>query len=152
MLNYQNDNLIFIKKYYEDDGARRLAHLVKQGNNKAIFEMALDLSALIPSKSIIIPTPSSKGYATETLIIANQIAKLKNCIVKDIVKGKKRESLYEMKKENKDIPEDFFGFYLTEDKPLKKVFIIDTVYDTGETLNAITKLIPNSILITHSKS
>ena len=45
-----------------------------------------------------------------------------------------------------------FWSYPIEEQPKNKVFILDTVFDTGKTINSVAKLFNSYQLITHSKS
>lgn len=143
--------MIFVKNYYKDFGARELAHRVKSKDQKALQLMAEDISAILPPNVIIVPVPSRNGHATDTLDIAQIIVSLNGGKVLDILKGKERESLYSLKKDNKKIDKDFFGFYLVGDEPDSVYYVLDTVVDTGRTLNEISKLLSSPLFVCHSK-
>lgn len=144
-------NLLFSKNYYQDTGARELAHRVKNKDKKSIYIMAQEIAAILPKNITIIPTPSRIGHATDTLELAKIIIEINDGKILDIIKGSKRESLYYIKKENKQISDNFFGFYLTEKEPTEPYYILDTVCDTGKTLKDIKKLFSNPNFVVHSK-
>jgi predicted amidophosphoribosyltransferase len=108
-------------------------------------------SAVLPfSDRLLVPVPSQTGHATNTLQLAKQISQLTGLPVLDIVKGRKRASWYTLKLDalvGIDGTNKFFGFHLISDiKPYNPV-IVDTVIDTGLTINAITKLFNKTALI-----
>lgn len=143
--------MLFVKNYYKDSGARELAHKVKNKDSEALRLMAEEISFILPKNITIIPTPSRKGYATDTLDIAKIIVEINGGNVLDIIKGKERDSLYDIKKDNNLVPDDFFGFYLVGEVPDSVYYVLDTVFDTGTTFNAVKKILPNPLFICHSK-
>jgi hypothetical protein len=150
---YQENNVISCFDYYQQPKSRELAHKAKNGGYKALLKIAKQMSLWIPDGSILIPTPSRDGIATDSLIIANEISRLRKVIVKDIVTGIKRDSLYDIKKSGKEVPDDFFNFSIKNNNHelCKNIYIVDTVFDTGSTTNEILKLIPNAKILTHSR-
>lgn len=98
----------------------------------AIDIAARDMALLIPKSAILVPMPSHHGYATDTLILANKIASIKHCVVKDILKGASRLSSYEAKKQG--VSTDF-GFYLTEE-PQGVIYYVDNIVASGATAKA----------------
>lgn len=149
----QENNIISCFDYYRQPQARELAHRAKSGDNDALLKMAKQMSLWIPSDSILVPTRSRDGVATDSLVIANEISRLRKVIVKDVVIGPKRESLYNLKKSGNDIPKNFFQFILISNKikTSDNIYIVDTVFDTGITTSEILKLIPNAKVLTHSR-
>jgi len=96
---------------------------------------ASEMARFVNKGDILIPIPSRKGYATHTLDLANAIAKITGAEVKDIMKGKDRQSSYETKKEGKTLSTDDFGFHLTEPVGGSVVYI-DNVASSGATARA----------------
>jgi hypothetical protein len=150
---YQVDNVISCFDYYRQAQARDLAHKAKIGDNDSLLKMAKQMSLWMPDDSVLIPSPSRTGVATDTLIIANEISRLRKVRVLDVVTGNERRSLYDMKKEGGEIPDGFFNYRLksSEIKSCDTVYIIDTVFDTGRTTGELLKLIPNAKVLTHSR-
>lgn len=143
-----------IASYYQTPGARKLAHLVKKGNKAAISQMAQELSHLIKNlhqeKLVLVPIPSRLGFATETLELSQQLALLCNVNVKDVIRGVNRESLYDLKKSGISVDSRFFKFELIQSIDGLPV-LIDTVLDTGLTMNAAAQLFNDKLTVTHSR-
>ncbi|CAH7416129.1 hypothetical protein VCHA53O466_50316 [Vibrio chagasii] len=148
---FDGRNVISSMDYYEDSGAREVAHGIKKGDKSAMLTAAKDMAKHIPDGYTIIPTPSSGGKATDTLIIANMISEITGAQVADIVSGEKRKSLYDMKKSGENIDGDLFHYTLTGEVP-EKAIILDTVFDTGRTISAVSDALggDSCIAIVHS--
>lgn len=127
--------------------AKEISHKVKGESTvglpipEAERDMALDIAArdmarLLPSNVVLVPIPSHKGYATDTLLLAKRIAVLAHCKVSDILKGKDRTSSYLAKREGKVLTDEDYGFYLTETPPTRVVYI-DNVISSGSTARAV---------------
>jgi predicted amidophosphoribosyltransferase len=141
------NTIISVADYYGTKGASELVHRVKNNDVAAIEIMARAMAVVameyLPVDSVLIPVPSHTGHATNTLRLAEQISQLTGLQVLDIVKGKKREPWYALKQQNnleKVITYEFFGFYLTDYTNDNEPVIVDTVRDTGCTINTIIKL------------
>lgn len=154
--------LIFAKNYYKDKGAREVAHGIKEDDLDSIFEAADEMyEALKPYVNdmvngggiTFIPVPSRKGKADTTFKLAslvsqritNKTPKWRDGTVtfENILQGNERESLYELKKAGKNIPDgDFFGYRLTGELPQKgTIILVDGVYATGVTMDAARKAV-----------
>lgn len=142
---------IIFKTYYNQGDSRTLCHLFKEGSMEAIHIMAERMSLLVPSESILIPVPSRYGYATNTLILANEIARISGSPVADILKGVNRESNYIAKKQGHPLHINDLGFYKTGDTSLTPCFV-DNVIDTGVTMNAALKVFGYGVGLVYSRS
>lgn len=134
-----------MKLYHNYKDVRKICHEIKNRNKYALqtcSNFLLNLN-IIDNNSIIIPAPQHEGYAIYTLEIAKNIAKETGAIIKDIVRSYPRESLYYIKKTNKNIK---LHFYLTDIiRENNKIFLLDNVLDTGKTFYTIQNLINRRI-------
>lgn len=120
--------------YYYDKNIREICHEIKKNNLECCEIMANYFlnQEIIKEGDILIPIPQHNGYSIYTKQIAQLISLQTNAIVEDIIKSKPRETLYELKKQNKKVSLDFFlAKNLKEIK--SNVFLIDNVLDTGQT-------------------
>ena len=120
--------------YYYDKNIREICHEIKKNNLECCEIMANYFlnQEIIREGDILIPIPQHNGYSIYTKQIAQLISLQTNAIVEDIIKSKPRETLYELKKQNKKVSLDFFlSKNLKEIK--SNVFLIDNVLDTGQT-------------------
>ncbi len=135
--------IITAANYYQTLGARDLCHGLKEGDSAAIAIVATRMAqylAMLPPDSVLIPIPSHTGHATATLSLAEQLAKLSGLPVANIIKGRNREPLYAIKQNGQSIPSKFFGFFTTATLNDKPYVLIDSVYDTGQTVHSAAKL------------
>ena len=135
------EHLKNIASYYGSSGARELAHKVKVGDIEAVQEMAAKLAPIISKGYFLIPIPNRSGSAITTMQLALEISKITGNPIVDIIKGKNRKSLYEIKKEGGCPDSNFLGFYLNGEKP-EKAILLDTVYATGRTMYEASRLLP----------
>ena len=78
---------------------RKLSKDVKKNDSTAIAIAALLLSQLITPNAVLIPVPQSSGKAEYTLELANTIRIIRqDCEVVDILSGRTRKKLYDIKK------------------------------------------------------
>ncbi len=151
--------ILSVADYYATRTARKLAHEVKEDNAEAISEMAADmieiLAGLIPMNSVLVPVPSSKGFASNTLALAHKISEVTNIPVRDVVRGYHREPWYVLKQKGLTatvVSEQYFGFHLKESIGSDIPVIIDSVYDTGRTTDTLLRLLNRpAIIVTHSR-
>lgn len=136
------NKLISLNDYYSAPGARDLAHSVKEGDNVACLKIAEEIaySFRFPKDAVIIPMPSSKGFATSNLMICNRIAEITKTSVSDCIKGHGREKLYDLKKNGSEIEKNFFGFKKVIEPKDGVYFIFDVVVDSARTMLAAKKL------------
>ena len=151
-LTSQGDaGVVFVADYYVDKGARELSHKVKDGDAAAIKEMAEAMAARAPRGAVFIPAPSRSGKADQALQLANIIAEKTGGTVSDIISGKSRESLYDVKKRGDKAGSEFFGFETTGPRPDGNVYIVDSVYDTGATATQLAELVGADGVLVYAK-
>lgn len=130
-------------RYYDGD-ARKIAHLLKDNNHKAIEMVAARLSNMISPFAVIVPIPNRCGYARETLELAKVLSKYSGVPIADVLKGNQRDSLYEIKKEGGILTEAELGFRQVSPLPFyRKPILLDNVADTGLTAKAAYHAIAN---------
>lgn len=139
-----------VASYYNTKGARELAHRVKQGDMNAVRQMARDMASLVPEDAILVPIPSRTGRATTTKALADEISALTGRPVVDVLQGKARPSLYEMKKSGQGIPDDALSMRVVGDFPSGRVVLVDNVSATGATVRAARQSLPGADAIVHS--
>lgn len=127
---------------YYNKKVRELCHGVKVNDCIAIKEMAeyfINLG-IVNKNTIIIPSPQHIGYAQYTKEIAEIVANETKALVKDVLRCKPHEGMYQMKHKGKiKIPE----FYLTESIEGNEIYFLDNVIATGTTYREAKKLIKN---------
>lgn len=142
-------NVIAAARY---ENVRALCHALREKNNVGAIESAAELLyPLLPHTVWLIPVPSHNGTAGVTMELAVCLwgkalaGKKKSVSILTGLIGKARESLYEMKKANRDISRCELG--LEADYHLRQmvriageqgvpVMLLDTVVDTGTTARA----------------
>lgn len=122
--------------------AREICHASKQEQVLSIETASTLMAPHIQPDATLVPVPSRHGYATQTLELAQHISNLLGCPIADVVKGKARKSLYEIKKYGGTFKCEDFDFSIIGDCG-KSPLIIDFVFATGLTVASIAKLIPN---------
>ncbi len=127
---------------YYNKKVREICHGVKENDYMAVREMAeffINLG-VITKNSILIPAPQHIGYAKYTKSIAEIIAKETKASIKDVLRCKPHEGMYQIKKSGRvKIPE----FYITEEVKGDNVYFLDNVIATGTTYREAKKLITN---------
>ena len=128
--------------YYEPS-VRTIAKELKQEKASAIKEVVDFLSKQVTEEDVLIPMPSRFGFATDTQKLAEKISEKTGAKVFDCLVGKKRESIYELKKTNQDVSEFEFDFQINCEIPkARNYFIVDNVIGTGTTMkNALMNVI-----------
>ena len=128
--------------YYEPS-VRTIAKELKQEKASAIKEVVDFLSKQVTEEDVLIPMPSRYGFATDTQKLAEKISEKTGAKVFDCLVGKKRESIYELKKTNQDVSDFEFDFQINCEIPkARNYFIVDNVIGTGVTMkNALTNVI-----------
>lgn len=134
------------------ENVRALCHALRGKNNVGAIASAAELLyPLLPETVWLIPVPSHNGTAGVTMNLAVRLwgkalaGKKKSVSILTGLTGKARESLYEMKKANRDISRCELG--MEADYHLQKmvriageqgipVMLLDTVVDTGTTATA----------------
>jgi hypothetical protein len=106
-------------KNYQDDGIREICHLLKKGDLPTIKNVAKFLSKQVSENDILIPMPSRKGCVTDnhSLLLSNEIAKISGARVYSDLCGDERDSLYDIKKQNKNLKDVDLGLFLKSELP-----------------------------------
>jgi hypothetical protein len=134
--------------YYATPDVRELCHKAKQGDPVALNVIAETLSTRIGSSDTIVPTPNRNGEAGVVGDICRRISYITNCNIWDGLVGNKRESIYDAKKRGRPLTGEALGFALKTPPPSTALTIIDTIEDTGTTLDAALSLLPNAQSLT----
>lgn len=146
----QGFNLKFSAYYYRSEGARLLAHQLKQGCTWAAKCMANEMVKLMPENGVLIPIPSRTGKATSNLLIARHLSSHTGLPVRDVIIGNSRESIYQLKKQGTAVRRDFFGYRLRSNAA-GNIILIDGVCATGITADAAASLFAaRPTLVVHS--
>ncbi len=136
---------------YRKDGRTETAHAMKEGANWAIYKAAAEMVKYIPTNAVLVPMPSHTGRATYTLELCKRIARETAAEVCDYLKGKERETLYNLKKQGRHILPAKLGFYLSQPIPSgKRVIIIDNVVATGTTAAAAVRAIGGGVVFAYA--
>jgi len=144
-------DIIYCHDYYSEPGVRETAHLIKDGNPSAIQKAAKEMAALVSSKDILVPIPSRTGKATTTLLLTKAIARLSGARVANILLGKNRQALYDLKQTGKKVDDSFFGYNLINSPKRGNIILIDNVYATGATANAAANDLPDAKVLVYAK-
>lgn len=132
---------IWYNNYFHVD-TREICHEIKNRNEECCKIMADFFLAqeVIDSQCLLIPAPQHEGYAIYTKLIADMIASKSGARVLDIIKSNPRKTLYEYKQAHQKIS---LNFLPTEKLFVdnKKVFLVDNVLHTGQTLEACKKVV-----------
>lgn len=143
---YQTSSKMIYQSYYYSPGVRNICHAVKHNNSHAVRIIAeyLTEQADIKPHDIIIPVPQHTGKAVYNKAIANIIATRTGAKIADILRCKPRETLYKQKLRQ---PEQLHtDFYLADEIPTGKIYIIDNVIATGQTIFDICELLNTSFI------
>lgn len=130
-------------------------HLVKKGF--VDMDDARFLADALPDPFVLIPVPGHEGTPTKTLhlarcVLAEALNAGKKGVVRAVLVGNRRESLYEVKKRGGTAGDSFFGFRLRHhvyDRRELDLFaglgyhivLLDNVVDTGATAEAALEVI-----------
>ena len=138
----------YCHNYYEE-GVPEICHAMKDGDEEAIDKMAKEMARYVSPGTTLIPVPSRNGTATTTKKLAGMIGWYSGCDVADILRGRQRKSVYDMKKEGMSISADMLGMSLDGDIPAKPV-LVDNVVATGTTAMAALSVIPNAKILAYA--
>ena len=136
---------------YRAERRNETAHAMKEGANWAIYKAAAEMVKYIPTNAVLVPMPSHTGRATYTLELCKRIARETAAEVCDYLRGKERETLYNLKKQGRHILPAKLGFYLSQPIPSgKRVIIIDNVVATGTTAAAAVRAIGGGVVFAYA--
>lgn len=131
--------------------SRMMAHALKDGNWSTVIEAAYLMAPLVPKNAVLIPMPSHSGYADAMLKLAKAISWISGAEVLDVLKGKQRKTVYELKRNGKKVSASDLGYYTTASIPEGKVaVVVDNVCDTGLNATAAANAIGGCVLITYA--
>ena len=134
------------QSYYKTPGVRNICHAVKHNNFHAVRVIAeyLTEQANIKRHDIIVPVPQHTGRAIYNRAIADIIATRTGADICDVLRCKPRETLYKQKlRQSEQLHTDF---YLVDEIPTGKIYIIDNVIATGKTIFDISELLNTSFI------
>ena len=114
---------------------RSICRKVKEGDNEAMEKAANLLCRFVKQNDVLVPVPGRFGQALYTLSLAIRIAYKTGCKIENCLYGEQRESLCDLKQEERPLFEpEFKKKYMV---PAKRHYILlDNVYDTGRTAMA----------------
>ena len=139
-----------LKIWYNDyfqGNTREICHEIKNRNKECCKIMAdffLE-QEIINKQCLLIPAPQHEGYAIYTKMIADMIASKSGANVLDVIKSEPRKPLYEYKQKNQRI---VLNFKITEKLFVEnqKVFLVDNVLNTGQTLKTCQNVIGHQLI------
>lgn len=139
-----------VKIWYNDyfyGNIREICHEIKNRNRECCEVMAdffLE-QEIIDEDCLLIPAPQHEGYAIYTKEIAEMIASESGARVLDIIKSSPRRTLYEYKQNHQRIT---LNFMATEKLFVdgQKIFLVDNVLHTGQTLQACQALLGQQVI------
>lgn len=142
------DKVKFNSYYYADEKCRDICHGLKKHDHNAIRTASAEMVKNIPDNAIIVPMPSSPGYATYTKDMCDEIKKLNPSLdVKDVLKCNSRDQLYELKQKGFEADSKYFNFHLDGSLPKDRpVYLVDNVLATGTTFKHAQEVVPNANL------
>lgn len=137
------------------DDVRVSCHLVKQGFVDVLD--AIHLAGALPERFVIVPVPGHDGTAATMLplarcILAEAVKAGKKGVIRAVLVGNRRKSVYEAKKQGEPVKDTRFGFrlrYPVHDRRELEMFadigyhvvLLDNVVDTGATAEAALKVV-----------
>jgi predicted amidophosphoribosyltransferase len=130
--------------YYGTPGLREIAHGVRNGDDQAIAAAAERMADRVSKGDVLVPMPGHTGRAIGTLKLAHAIAaRVPGVKVADVLRGNARESHYEAKKAGRTLSADELAMRVEGAVP-DNALILDTVHDTGATLEAARTALPQA--------
>ena len=144
-------DIIYCHDYYSDPDVRETAHLIKDGNISAIYKAAKEMATMVSSKDILVPIPSRSGKATTTLLLTKAIARLSRARVANVLIGKNRQALYDLKRTGKKVDDSFFGYSSINSPKRGNIILVDNVYATGATANAAANDFPTAKVLVYAR-
>ena len=127
---------------------RSLARAVKRRDPAEIKKAAKLMAKYIPDNAVLIPIPSHTGKATDMLDLANEIGRITNSPVADVLVGVERKSQYQAKKEGSALTPSEIGIEQVSRLPDGKIPVfIDNVVNTGNTAKAAVDAVGKGIVV-----
>lgn len=134
---------------YYDGPVREICHKIKESKTKkersfyvnAIAEYVMN-GNLIDDKSVLIPVPQHSGSAIYTKEICEVLAHKTGAKIADIIRCAPHEPLYEVKKRGGTCQ---VNYYLTSRIPAGKLFLIDNVISSGQTIFEIQNVLNKKV-------
>lgn len=131
---------------YKD--VRALAHAVKKRDKKNIRKAARRLRPYVIQDAVLVPIPSHKGMATDTLDLARELAKMTGVPVVNALQGEERKSQYRAKREGYALSSAEIAMRLVTSLPHDKVpVLIDNVVNTGNTAKAAVEAVGGGVVL-----
>ena len=132
--------------YYAIPNVRKICHRAKQGDEDALLTVAEVIALQVGPNDIITPVPNRHGESGVMGVICEHVARMTGCAVWDKITGASRESQYASKKNGASLTTKDLAFTLNGEPPeaADRHFVIDTIKDTGTTLNAALALLPGA--------
>jgi predicted amidophosphoribosyltransferase/GNAT superfamily N-acetyltransferase len=132
-------------EYYEPS-VRKIAKELKENKLSAIEEVANFLSRQVTEDDVLIPMPSRSGISTDTKNLAEKISEKTGAKIFDCLVGRKRESIYQLKKRNEDVSDFDFEFQINCEIPkANNYFIVDNVIATSVTMKNALKNVMDKV-------
>ncbi len=126
----------------------KLAHAVKKRNPEDIKQAAKMLKPYVVKDAVLVPVPSHKGMATDTLDLARELGRITHTPVADVLKGNSRKSQYKAKKEGMPLSSKQLEIVKTKKLPENKIpVLIDNVVNTGNTAKAAIEAVGGGVML-----
>lgn len=144
-------DILLLSTTMYNNSSRPVAHGLKDGKYSVIVKAAGRMAACVPENAVLVPVPSHRGYAEQTLVLANEIARICGAEVANVLRGKERKPNYDAKREGKPLSIDDLGIYMTGELPQGKlVVVIDNVIDSGVTAFAAANAIGTCAVLAYA--
>ena len=141
-------------RYYEGIN-NWICHKLKENDPQVIAYCARQLVKMLPKNAVIVPIPGHYGFALQTLNLARAISIQSDgsIPVANVLKGNRRVSNYEAKKDGHPLSALELGFRQIGSIPNDKVpYLLDNVVDTGITAKAAVKALGGGIVLSYAMS
>lgn len=134
-----------------DNASRVIAHRLKDGRYDAILAAAIRMARCLPQNCVLVPAPSRKGYAVQTLKLARMISEISGVGIADVLKGNERIANYDAKRLGHPLKQADLGIRLDGELPDDKfAVVIDNVIDRGTTAFACANAIGSCAVLSYA--